>query len=114
MRRSPIRIAGKSHSVRPLGVPPMLSSSMRPLLIALVLPMQAAASSRELVHPFPPAGPTEVAGATRANRVLRAVQTYSAPSFTDTLAAHVAHTLRGASDERVTVRRALVRRRRSA
>src|SRR5688500_17520781 len=42
---------------------------------------------RELVHPFPPGGLTEVIGATRASRTLRAMQRYASPAFTDLLAA---------------------------
>ena len=65
----------------------------------------AASAPRELVHPFPPTGPFEVAGATPANRVLRAMQRYAVPPLTDTLATHVAHTLQGASDAPVIVTR---------
>jgi tripartite-type tricarboxylate transporter receptor subunit TctC len=65
----------------------------------------AATSSRELVHPFPPGGPTEVVGATRASRTLRAMQRYAAPAFTDVLAMHVAQTLQGAGAEPVAVTR---------
>ncbi|HEX2825172.1 MAG TPA: tripartite tricarboxylate transporter substrate-binding protein [Burkholderiales bacterium] len=65
----------------------------------------AATASRELVHPFPPGGPAEVVGATRASRTLRAMQRYAAPAFTDVLAMHVAQTLREDRSEPVTVTR---------
>ena len=65
----------------------------------------AATSSRELVHPFPPGGPAEVVGATRASRTLRAMQRYAAPAFTDVLAMHVAQTLQGAGSEPIAVTR---------
>ena len=58
----------------------------------------AAAKPRELVHPFPPTGPVEVAGAVRANKVMRAMQRYATTAFTDALAAHVAHTVHDASE----------------
>src|SRR5688500_12996127 len=58
----------------------------------------AAPKPRELVHPFPPTGPVEVAGAVQANRVMRAVQRYAHPAFSDALALHVAHTLQDADD----------------
>ena len=65
----------------------------------------AAPPPRELVHPFPPGGLTEVIGATRASRTLRAMQRYASPAFTDLLAAHVANTLQGSTSERVAVTR---------
>jgi len=58
----------------------------------------AALQPRELVHPFPPTGPIEVAGAVQANRVMRAIQRYSTSVFTDTLARHVANTLQDEAD----------------
>lgn len=63
----------------------------------------ATAASRELVHPYPPTGPVEIAGTAAAGKVLRTVQRYSVPAFTDVLAAHVAHTLQGPSDPPVAV-----------
>ena len=85
---------------------------MRHFLIALfcLASGQAAAAGRplaprELVHPYPPAGPVEIAGTPVASKVLRTVQHYSAPAFTDLLAAHVAQTLQAASDEPVAVTR---------
>jgi tripartite-type tricarboxylate transporter receptor subunit TctC len=60
---------------------------------------------RELVHAYPPHGPAEVVGAVAGNRVLRTMQRYSMPAFTDLLALHVAHTLQGASLEPVAIRR---------
>ena len=76
-------------------------------VLASLLPScaDAATVSRELVHPFPPGGPTEVVGATRASRTLRAMQRYAAPAFTDVLALHVAQTLRDAGAEPVAVTR---------
>ena len=65
----------------------------------------AAVKARELVHPFPPTGPVEVAGTAPGNRVLRAMQRYAVPALTDVLADHIANTLRGASDLPVTVTR---------
>lgn len=85
---------------------------MRHFLIAILCVVcgQAAASShavkpRELVHPYPPSGAAEVTGAVAANKVLRTMQGYVAPAFTDILALHVAQTLRAASDGPVTVTR---------
>jgi tripartite-type tricarboxylate transporter receptor subunit TctC len=75
----------------------------RSFLVISMLALHASVSARELVHPFPPGGPVEVIGASRANRALRAMQRYAAPAFTDTLATHVAQTLRGAGDEPVEV-----------
>jgi len=60
---------------------------------------------RELVHGFPPTGPVELSGAPPASKVLRAVERYAVPAWTDLLAMHVAHTLQDASDAPVTVRR---------
>jgi tripartite-type tricarboxylate transporter receptor subunit TctC len=78
---------------------------MRDFLIAALLLAcgQTAAATRipepvELVHPFPPTGPVEIAGTVAANKVLRTVQRYSAPAFSDILAMHVAQTLQGESD----------------
>lgn len=65
----------------------------------------AVAATRELVYPFPPGGPSEVTGSTRAGRALRAMQRYAAPAFTDLLAMHVGQTLRGESGEDVIVTR---------
>lgn len=61
--------------------------------------------SRELVHPYPPTGPIEIAGTAPAGKVLRTLQRYSVPAFTDVLAAHVGHTLQGPSDAPVAVTR---------
>src|SRR5438552_2798267 len=78
---------------------------MRHFLIAALLLAcgQTAAAARapepiQLVHPFPPTGPVEIAGTVAANKVLRTVQNYSAPAFTDILAIHVAQTLQGETD----------------
>jgi tripartite-type tricarboxylate transporter receptor subunit TctC len=57
----------------------------------------------QLVHPFPPSGPAEVAGTAVSDRVLRTMQRYAVPAFTDILAMHVAQTLQGASSEPVVV-----------
>ncbi|HYC46830.1 MAG TPA: tripartite tricarboxylate transporter substrate-binding protein [Burkholderiales bacterium] len=65
----------------------------------------AAPGPRELVHPFPPTGPVEVAGAVQANRVMRAIQRYATPTFTDLLAMHVANTLQDADDAPAVVTR---------
>jgi tripartite-type tricarboxylate transporter receptor subunit TctC len=59
----------------------------------------------QLVHAFPPAGPAEVVGTAASDRVLRTMQRYAAPAFTDILAMHVAQTLQGASNEPVIVTR---------
>jgi len=59
----------------------------------------------ELVHPYPPTGPYEVAGTNQANKVLRTMQRYAVPPLTDLLATHVGHTLQGASDAPVVVTR---------
>ena len=78
------------------------------LLLCLVWPaaaLPAAPTPRELVHPFPPTGPHEVAGAVRGNRVMRAMQRYSTSAFTDLLALHVAHTLQDAADAPAVVTR---------
>ena len=76
-------------------------SVMRSLLIALCFACSAQAAAdapkpRELVHPFPPTGPIEVAGSVRANKVMRAMQRYATTAFTDPLAMHVAYTLQDA------------------
>ena len=83
---------------------------MRRLLIVLLCSACAqsaladsAVRPRELVHPFPATGPIEIAGTTAADKVLRTMQRYANVPFTDLLASHVAHTLRGASDPPVTV-----------
>ena len=85
---------------------------MRKLLIAAVCfaCQQAAAAgdagkARELVHAYPPTGPTEVAGTSASSRVLRTMQRYAMPAFTDVLASHVAQTLQGASHQAVVVTR---------
>ena len=59
----------------------------------------------QLVHAFPPAGPAEVVGTAASDKVLRAMQHYAAPAFTDILAMHVAQTLQGASNDPVIVTR---------
>jgi len=59
----------------------------------------AASGPRELVYPFPPAGPAEVVGTAASDKVLRTMQRYAAPAFTDVLAMHVAHALQGPADE---------------
>jgi tripartite-type tricarboxylate transporter receptor subunit TctC len=81
-----------------------------PIAVLCVVCGQAAASSlplkpRELVHPYPPTGPVEVAGTVQANKVLRTMQRYAVPAFTDVLAMHVAQALQGASGEPVVVTR---------
>lgn len=60
---------------------------------------------RELVHPYPPTGPVEIAGTVQASKMLRAMQRYTVPAFTDVLAEYVAQTLQGESDDRVSVTR---------
>ena len=57
----------------------------------------------QLVHAFPPSGPAEVAGTAVSDRVLRTMQHYAVPAFTDILAMHVAQTLQGSSSEPVVV-----------
>ena len=64
-----------------------------------------APTPRELVHPYPPTGPYEVAGTNQANKVLRTMQRYAVPPLTDLLATHVGHTLQAASDPPVVVTR---------
>ena len=59
----------------------------------------------ELVHPYPPSGPAEVAGTPVSGKVLRTMQQHAVPAFTDVLALHVAHTLQGASHGAVSVTR---------
>ena len=59
----------------------------------------------QLVHAFPPAGPAEVVGTAASDKVLRTMQHYAVPAFTDILAMHVAQTLQGASNEPVIVMR---------
>ena len=85
---------------------------MRHFLIAIVcLACDAAGASthavkpRELVHAYPPTGPAEIAGTALSSKVLRTMQRYAVPAFTDVLAMHVAQTLQGASDEPVMVKR---------
>lgn len=64
-----------------------------------------AGKGRELVHAYPPTGPTEVAGTSASSRVLRTMQRYAVPVFTDILASHVAQTLQGDSHQTVLVTR---------
>ena len=64
-----------------------------------------AGKGRELVHAYPPTGPAEVTGTSASSRVLRTMQRYAMPAFTDMLAAHVAQTLQGESHEAVLVTR---------
>lgn len=84
---------------------------MRVTLIVLfaVTAMQVGATRasgpRELVHPFPPAGPSEVAGTSPSDKVLRTMQRYAAPAFTDVLAMHVAHALQGPADQPLVLAR---------
>src|SRR6478672_11748728 len=47
-----------------------------------------AVKPRELVHPYPPTGPVEIAGTVAVNKVLRTMQHYAMPAFTDLLALH--------------------------
>jgi tripartite-type tricarboxylate transporter receptor subunit TctC len=85
-----------------------MRSLLVPALCILCTSAAAAADAvpvRELVHPFPPAGPVEVSGASISNRVLRTLQHYAAPAFTDILAMHVAHSLQGAEPSNVVVTR---------
>src|SRR5437763_6733197 len=85
--------------------------AMRYFVIALLCLAcnHAAASShvrpRELIHPYPPTGPAEVAGTTQASKMLRTMQRYTVPAFTDLLATYVAQTLQGESDDAVSVTR---------
>lgn len=46
-----------------------------------------------LVNPFPPTGPTEIAGMVATNKILRTIQVYGAPSLTDDLAWRVSQVL---------------------
>jgi tripartite-type tricarboxylate transporter receptor subunit TctC len=85
---------------------------MRRLLLSIWLMASAsvvaatrAPEPRELVHPYPPTGPLEVTGVVAASKVLRTVQRYAMPPFTDLLALHVAQTLQADSDRRVQVTR---------
>src|SRR5690348_5712167 len=81
------------------------------------LQLSAAATelnSVQLIHAFPAAGPAEVVGTAAADKVLRTMQRYAVPAFTDVLAMHVAHALQGASDEPTTVTRKLRGRGREA
>jgi tripartite-type tricarboxylate transporter receptor subunit TctC len=85
---------------------------MHRLLIALLFfPFTHAQASseavkpRELVHPYPATGPVEIAGTVAVNKVLRTMQRYAMPAFTDVLALHVAQTLQGESDDPVRVTR---------
>ena len=85
---------------------------MRKLLIAAVCfaCQQAGAAgdarkTRELVHAYQPTGPAEVAGTSASSRVLRTMQYYAVPAFTDILASHLAQTLQGESHQAVVVTR---------
>ena len=82
---------------------------MRRLILVLLCfapqPSAHAAGSSELVHPYPPSGPAEVAGTPVSGKVLRTMQQHAVPAFTDVLAQHVAHTLQGASHHAVSVAR---------
>jgi tripartite-type tricarboxylate transporter receptor subunit TctC len=92
-----------SASVTALRIP-----AIRTLMALIFLScIVSSAAARELVHAYPLNGLPEVAGATPANRVLRAMQRYAVPAFTDTLARHVAHTLQAESDAPVTLTRRL-------
>lgn len=82
------------------------------LAVAALILAQASARAasihpeqRQLVHGFPPTGPVEVSGTAPASKVLRAVERYAAPAWSDLLAMHVAHTLQDASDAPVAVTR---------
>ena len=86
--------------------------SVRVSLVAvlLVLCVSAAAADvqskqRELVHGFPPAGPVELSGTVPGSKVMRTVERYAVPAWTDLLAMHVAHTLQDAADAPVKVTR---------
>jgi tripartite-type tricarboxylate transporter receptor subunit TctC len=85
---------------------------MRLILIAVfavssahVAVTRAASGPRELVYAFPPAGPAEVVGTAPSDKVLRTMQRYAAPAFTDVLAMHVAHALQGPDDQPLTLAR---------
>jgi tripartite-type tricarboxylate transporter receptor subunit TctC len=70
----------------------------------------AAAASRELVHAYPPVGLAEVVGVSPGSTVLRTMQRYSIPAFTDLLVMHVAATLQATGEGPVTVNRRLGQR----
>jgi len=82
---------------------------MRNVLIAVLYfacqQAAAAGDGRELVHAYPPTGPIEVAGTSASSRVMRTMQRYAMPAFTDILALHVAQTLQGESHDAVLVTR---------
>jgi tripartite-type tricarboxylate transporter receptor subunit TctC len=85
---------------------------MRLILIAVfavssahVAVTRAASGPRELVYAFPPAGPAEVVGTAPSDKVLRTLQRYAAPAFTDVLAMHVAHALQGEHDQPLNLAR---------
>jgi tripartite-type tricarboxylate transporter receptor subunit TctC len=80
----------------------------RLLFVALCVgvPTQVVAGTpkaRELIHAYPSTGPVEVSGHVTANKVLRTMQRHATPAFSDVLAAHVAQTLQGASNDHVAV-----------
>jgi tripartite-type tricarboxylate transporter receptor subunit TctC len=62
-----------------------------------------AVTPRMLIHGFQATGPAEITGTLPANRVLRTMQQYAVPAWSDLLATHVAHTLQDDSDAAVGV-----------
>src|SRR5215218_2712987 len=76
---------------------------LRSLLIMLMVLACGSPAARELVHPFPATGPAEVAGAVPASKMLRTMQRYTMPAFTDAMALHVASVLQGPASEQFTV-----------
>lgn len=67
----------------------------------------AAYPEREirLVNPFPPTGPTEIAGSIATSKLLRVIQVYGAPSLTDALAWRASRVLNSGLAQPVTVDR---------
>src|SRR6478672_325165 len=62
-----------------------------------------AVTPRVLIHGFQATGPAEITGTVPANRVLRTMQQYAVPAWSDLLATHVAHTLQDDSEAAVNV-----------
>ena len=76
------------------------------LLCAACAPTFAStgpAQPRALVHGFQPTGPIEISGTLPANRVLRTMQRYAVPAWSDLLATHVAHTMQDEGEAAVSV-----------
>lgn len=82
------------------------------LLAALTAAQAAAYPEKEirLINPYPATGPVDIAGSVAANKVLRMVQSYSAPSLTDLLAWQIRAALSSGFDKPVSVERRARRR----